>query len=118
MGKGKRTMIHKILQRKLKIEQHKPEFRSLSEFYIIIFLNQLKIDELPSPPQREQLKIRTYMAKAKGSLRDSHDPFWFSELRTDVPTEPPSPHIPCNTNPTKTGAELRGSRRYDGLEFA
>ena len=59
MGKGKRTMIHKILQRKLKIEEHKPEFRSLSEFY-----------------------------------------------------------IPCNTNPTKTGAELRGSRWYDGLEFA
>ena len=30
------------------------------------------------------------MAKAMGLFRDSQDPYWLSEPRTNVPTEPPS----------------------------
>jgi hypothetical protein len=44
-------------------DDQQPEFRSLTEFYIVIFLNHLKIVENP-PKERENLKIRMAMANA------------------------------------------------------
>jgi hypothetical protein len=74
-------------------DDQQTEFRNLSEFYIIIFLSQLKIVDPPQKKEREKkkLKIRTSMAKAMGPFRGSHTPSWFSGARTDVPTS----HRPC-----------------------
>jgi hypothetical protein len=56
----------------------------LSEFYIIIFLNKLKILENTFP-----LKMKTSMAKAMGPFRYSQASSWVSGPRIDEPTEPP-----------------------------
>jgi hypothetical protein len=55
----------------------------LSEFYIMIFLNKLKILENTSPR-----KMKTSMAKAMGSFRYSQAS-WVSGPQIDEPTEPP-----------------------------
>ena len=61
----------------------------LSEFYIIIFLNKLKIVEnTPKKLKKNQNKIS--MAKALGLFRDSQAPSWVSGPRTNVPAEPSS----------------------------
>ena len=57
----------------------------LSEFYIIIFLNKLKIVENTPPNERRRRKL----TKAMGTFRDSQAPSWLSGSRSDVPTEPP-----------------------------
>jgi hypothetical protein len=78
-------------------DDQQPEFRSLSEFYIIIFLNQLKIVELPRFQIRErerESQIRTSMVKAMGPYRDSHVPYWFSGPGPMYQLNPP-PHCPC-----------------------
>ena len=50
-------------------DDQQPEFRSLSEFYINIFLNKLKIVE--NTPKKQN---KTPMAKAIGPFRDSQAP--------------------------------------------
>jgi len=51
-------------------DDQQPKFRSLSEFYIIIFLNKLKIVEnILHKMIKDQIK--TSMAKAIGPFRDS-----------------------------------------------
>jgi hypothetical protein len=55
------------------------DFRSLGEFYIVIFLNKLKIVE--NTPKNEKIKI-------------SQAPSWLFVSRIDVPAEPLS-HRPC-----------------------
>ena len=68
------------------------EFRSLGEFYIVIFLNKLKLVE--NTPKNEKNQNKTSMVKAMGPFRDSQAPSWLFGSRTDVPTEPLS-HRPC-----------------------
>ena len=75
-----------------------PEFRNLSEFYIlvVIFLNKLKIVEnIPKNWGKNQNK--TPMAKAMMPFKNSQTPSWLSGPRTDVPTDPPliSSADPC-----------------------
>jgi hypothetical protein len=72
-----------------KTYDQQPEFKRLSEFYIIIFLNKLKILENTKKNQN-----KTSMAKAIWPFRDLHAPYYVSGPRTDVPTEPSS-HRPC-----------------------
>ena len=74
-------------------DDQQPEFRGLTELYIVIFLNNLKIVENP-PKERENLKIRMLMANAMEPFRDSHSSSWFSGSWIDVSVEPPS-HRPC-----------------------
>ena len=69
-----------------------PEFRNLSEYYIlvVIFLNKLKIVEnIP--------KNKTSMAKAMMPFKDSQTPSLISGPRTDVQAEFPliGPADPC-----------------------
>ena len=58
-------------------DDQQPQFRSLSEFYIIIFLN----------------KNKTSMARTMGPFRNSQNPSWLSGPRTDIPTEPCVNHM-------------------------
>jgi hypothetical protein len=57
---------------KLSYDQQ-PEFRRLSEFYITIFLNKLKIVE-NTPCKKWKNLNKTSMAKAMGPFRDSQAP--------------------------------------------
>jgi hypothetical protein len=65
--------------------------RSLSELYIIIFLNKLKLVEntkkTKHKKQNEKNQNKMSMAKVMGLFRNS--PTWLSGPRTDVPAEPP-----------------------------
>jgi hypothetical protein len=72
-----------------RIYDQQPELKRLSEFYIIIFLNKLKILENTNKNQN-----KTSMAKAIWHFRVLHAPYYVSGPRTDVPTEPSS-HRPC-----------------------
>ena len=65
-------------------DDQQPEFRSLTEFDIVIFLNHLRIVENP-PKERENLKIRMAMANAMEPFRDSYSPSWFSGFRLNLP---------------------------------
>ena len=56
---------------KLSYDQQ-PEFRSLSEFYIIIFLNKLKIVE--NTRKKWKNLNKTSMAKTMWPFRDSREP--------------------------------------------
>ena len=73
-------------------DDKQPLFRSLSEFYIIIFQNKLKIVE--NSPQKWKSQNKTSMAKAFGLFRDSRALSWVPGPRIDVSAEPPS-HMPC-----------------------
>ena len=57
-------------------DDQQPEFRSISEFYIIIFLNKLKIVENIPPPSPKMNKnlIKSSVAKAMGPFKDSRVP--------------------------------------------
>ena len=80
----------------------------LSEFYTIIYLNQLKIVDPP-------LQIRTSMAKVIVPFRGSHAPYWFSGPRTDVPVEPPTPLIgPTYTNNGPPETVTTNNTKYRG----
>jgi hypothetical protein len=74
-------------------DDQQSEFKSLSEFYIIIFLNKLKIVEnIPPPPKFKKKKKEGLRLRLCGlSFRDSHATSWLSGTRTDVPDDPPSP---------------------------
>jgi hypothetical protein len=54
-----------------------------NEFYIIIFLNKLKIVE-----STKKNKNKTSMAKDMGPFRDSQALSWLSGPQTDVPAKP------------------------------
>ena len=72
-------------------DDKQPEFRSLSEFYITIFLNKLKILENTNKNMKKNPN-KTYMDTAMGPLRDSRAPSWPFGPPTDVPAERiPSP---------------------------
>jgi hypothetical protein len=64
----------------------------LSEFYIIIFLNKLKIVENTNNKKRRNLKKiknkKASVAKAMSVFRDSRVPSCLSGPRTNVPAEP------------------------------
>ena len=62
--------------------------KSLREFYIIVFLNKLKMVE-NTHQKYEKNQNKTSVAKSMGPFRDSQAPFWLSVPRTDVATEPP-----------------------------
>ena len=53
-------------------DDQQPEYRCLSEYYIIIFLNKLRIVGNAPPPSNEKNQNKTSMAKAMGLFRDSH----------------------------------------------
>ena len=63
-------------------DDQQPEFRSLSEFYINIFLNKLKIVE--NTPKNQN---KTPMVKAIGPFRDLQAPSWLTGTLVYVPTE-------------------------------
>ena len=68
--------------------------RSLSEFYIIIFLNKLKLVEntkkkTKHKKQNEKNQNKMSMAKGMGPFRNSQSLSWLSGPWTDVPAEPP-----------------------------
>ena len=54
-------------------DDQQQEFRNLSEFYIIIFLNKLKIVE---NTKNEKNQNKTAMAKDMGPFRDSQASSW------------------------------------------
>ena len=58
----------------------------LSEYYVIIFLNKLKIAENPLTPQK--IKIKRLWLRGR-PFRDSRALSWLSGSRTNVPAEPP-----------------------------
>jgi hypothetical protein len=90
---GDRLRLHsklRIWSSIKRIYDQQPEFKRLSEFYIIIFLSKLKI--LENTKKNNQNK--TSMAKAIWPFRDLHAPSYVSGPRTDVPNEPSS-HRPC-----------------------
>ena len=62
--------------------------KSRSEFYIIIFLNKLKMVE-NTHKKYEKNQNKTSVAKSMGPFRDSQAPFWLTGPRSDVATEPP-----------------------------
>ena len=70
-------------------DDQQSEFRSVSEFYIINFLNKLKIVE--NRRKNETIKINVYgYGYAYGALQRLTDPFLDLRAPTDVPAEPPS----------------------------
>jgi hypothetical protein len=61
--------------------------RSLTEIYIIIFLQKLKIFE--NTPKNMKNLNKMSMAKAMGPFRDSGAPSWLSVTQTDSLNNPP-----------------------------
>jgi hypothetical protein len=59
-----------------------PEIRNLSEFYMIIFLNKLKM--------KKQNKIKRLWLRQWGLFKDSQTPSLVSGTRFDAKAEPPS----------------------------
>jgi len=63
-------------------DDQQPEFRRLSEFYIIIFPNKLNIAENTKKKTHEKIKIKRLWLRLWGHSE-------INRPRTDVPAEPP-----------------------------
>ena len=92
--KRKNSIYRQGLQENIcKVKQDCVGTRSLSEFYIIIFLNKLKLVENTKKTkykkQNEKKQNKMSMAKVMGPFRNSQSLSWLSEPWTDVPAEPP-----------------------------
>ena len=90
--------------------------RSLTEIYIIIFLQKLIIFE--NTPKNMKNLNKMSMAKAMGPFRDSGAPSWLSVTQTDVPAKPPLIESDQNNIPTQDHTHFKKNlNRWEAWYF-